>query len=48
MHLSFITYYGWFRQHVYEGQEAFGAWFFVVVPLVFLSALAVPMSKALP
>lgn len=39
-------YYPYFREHFFESQAQFGLFFFVVVPLVFLSSFAVAGVKA--
>lgn len=39
-------YYPWFKEHFFISQQQFGIYFFVVVPLVFLSSFVVAQMKA--
>lgn len=38
-------YYPWFKEHYFVNQSQFGIFFFVIVPLVFLSSLALAQIK---
>lgn len=38
-------YYQWFKDHFFVNQSQFGAWFFVIVPLVFISSYLFAIAK---
>lgn len=40
-----IAYYQYFKEHYFINQGQFGAWFFVIVPLVFVSAYLFALLK---
>lgn len=40
-----LIYYAYFKEHYFVNQSQFGAWFFVIVPLVFLSSYAFALVK---
>lgn len=40
-----MMYYRWFKEHFFVSQSQFGAWFFVTVPLVFLSSYLFAIAK---
>lgn len=40
-----LAYYSYFKAHFYRDQGQFGPWFFVIVPLVFLSAYIFSLLK---
>lgn len=40
-----LIYYQWFKEHFFVTQSQFGVWFFVIVPLVFISSYIFSLVK---